>query len=204
MCFFLCWRARQQPSILAPKAQAAAAGISSLLHDSTTIGHLGLSSRVSVEAATIGHGFQVHTTSFGKSATSTAVTTPEIIKPTNLWQFILLSADNATALVTVDLVNSQWTAVSVGAAGLAKELQQVVQAWPASSGYDLQLITIYQAMCEFVKVSRYGTDVGIVPLTSARLALNMQDGAFDPYITLPEAVVMNKVGEIISLGIENH
>lgn len=82
-----------------------------------------------------------------------------------------MNQGQAKALLTVDMVDGHWKVVSIGAAGLADELLKVVRAWPDTSGCSLRLIRTYQAMSDFIVISKAGATIGIVPLVSARLAL---------------------------------
>jgi hypothetical protein len=77
-------------------------------------------------------------------------------------------------------MNNTWTPVSIGAAGLAKELQAVIEAWPVSSGYSYRLIRVYQAKAEFIELSHSDKVIGIVSLGSLNAAIGARKKVFDP------------------------
>jgi hypothetical protein len=93
----------------------------------------------------------------------------------SIWQFMVLSPRGAACLVTVDYIDNKWIAVSVGATGLATQLHEMVQKWPKSGGYEVALIKSLQAKSDFLEVYQDKKALGIVPLTSAKIAMDRQD-----------------------------
>ena len=52
---------------------------------------------------------------------------------------------NIRAILTVARLNGASKAVALGQASLARELEQVIQQWPRSKGYEPLLIMVFQA-----------------------------------------------------------
>ena len=103
-----------------------------------------------------------------------------MIIPTNQWQFLIISQGSPRSLLTVDFFNDEWTAVSIGASGLASQLSKITEVWPASAGYRWRLIKVYQAKSDLVEISSGDKVIGIVPLLSGRVALGFEKQDFDP------------------------
>ncbi len=163
---------------------AARQGIAVLLKESRSshIGRLGFESQADVDNAELGEGFQVFTIQPDKLLDeSSSQELSDLVIPTSQWQFLILAKGNAKALLTVDLVNGKWTPVSIGSAGLARQLSDLLTAWPAASGYRYRLVRVYQAQSDFIELSQAGKKIGILPLTSLLAATKKGERkAFNP------------------------
>jgi len=62
-----------------------------------------------------------------------------------MWYFPVQIAGQPRAILVVDWLDNQWQAVSLGYAGLAKELGVLSRQWNASQGYNPMLIVVFQA-----------------------------------------------------------
>ena len=114
--------------------------------------------------------------------------------PTSQWEFLVLSEGKAKATLTVDLVNNVWTAVSFGKAGLAQQLETVLKTWPISSDYRFRLIRVYQATSDFIVLSKGDEVEGVIPLTSARVAMGLEYKSFNPMdLRSPNEVVTDLI-----------
>jgi len=141
----------------------------------------GFADRQEIETAFLGEGFHVYTIlpdEFLKEDPNQNL--DELLIPTNIWQFIILSHQKSKAVLSVDKFRNQWMAVSIGSAGLAKQLQKAIEAWPESDGYSWKLVRIYQARSDFVAIYQNDVFLGLVPLTSARVAMVLQKLDFFP------------------------
>jgi hypothetical protein len=145
------------------------------------VGDFGFASYEEANSATLGEGFQIFTVSpdnllnniqGSQDLNSMAV-------PTTLWRFLIKTLDKAAAIITVDLVNNQWTPVSIGASGMAAQLNSFLGAWPASQGYQYRWIRVYQATADFIELFQKDQTIGFVPLNSGRIALGLNP-EFDP------------------------
>jgi hypothetical protein len=167
------------PSVL----DAAQEGIKIFFKDTkvTDLYRFGFSSREEADAATLGKGFQVFTVLPGpllKEGTSKDLNSLAV--STTLWEFIVVSGGKAKVLLYVDLMSGKWTPVGIGAAGLAKEINKALETWPVSAGYQHKLIRVYQATSDFLRVSSGEKISGILPFTSARIAMDLKERGFDP------------------------
>lgn len=154
--------------------KAAKEGIAIFLKDSRSsqLHRLGFESQADVDNAELGEGFQIFTIHPDKLLNESASQELyDLVTPTTQWQFLILVRGKANALLTVDLVNGKWTPVSIGSAGLAKQLSDLLSAWPATSGYQHRLIRVYQAQSDFIELSQEGKIIGILPLTSLLAAI---------------------------------
>jgi hypothetical protein len=141
---------------------------------------LGFINQGDIEAAELGEGFQVFTippesvTNYARGQELQA-----LIEPTTIWEFLIESNGEARAVLTVDFFKGKWTAVGIGASGLATQLKKVLETWPAYTGYNIKLIRIYQASSDFVQISEGEIGRGIVPLNSGRVALGLDRHRFN-------------------------
>ncbi len=87
-----------------------------------------------------------------------------LISSTRTWYFPVLIDGQAKTILTVGRVGgSSWQAVGIGRAALSKELQKVRERWPASKGYDPQLVAVFQAATYFFTVPEV-SDSNLTPL----------------------------------------
>jgi hypothetical protein len=152
---------------------------------------------------TLGRGFQVYTIAperilkdrAGFSASCT---------PTDMWRFLVLDGERTVGLLTVAQVEGRWATVAFGGAQLAEEMQQVFATWTQETGYQIRFIRVYQATADFVEVSPGPGQAEFVPMTSGRIALNLDNRAFDPQQLLPERQVFPALVEQVAtaLGVE--
>jgi hypothetical protein len=155
---------------------AAQAGLRTFLAGSPqALQGLGFGQQADIDQAILGDAFQVYTVSPERLLqVGDLPDLQHLAVPTPLWQFVVRGSGGAPrAMLTVGLVNGEWTAVALGAAGLAEQLVAVIGAWPPSAGYQHRLIRIYQAKADLVEVTRSGAMLGLVPCVSARMALNL-------------------------------
>jgi hypothetical protein len=163
---------------------------------------LGLSSAEKAQAAGLGQGFQVYAASpDGLLAGKASRTLDSIAEATNLWQFLVLTDGKAASLLTVDFFKGAWTPVSIGSAGLAAEMVALLNKWPASSGYGYKLIRVYQAKSDFMAIFQGANLVGIIPFTSARIAMGLEDTAFDPLDLHDSAGALVKLTPAVKTGL---
>lgn len=175
----LCFAGEVPPDI----RMAAGEGINIFLKDPRlkNLHQLGIESQSDIDYAALGHAFQIFVVpteillneSSPQDVQSLAI-------PTNVWQFLILHGNKANVLLTVDIVDGKWTPVAIGSSGLAKELNKILEAWPASSGYQYRLFRVYQAKAVFVEISQGDKVIGIVPLTSMNVAIGAPEKEFDP------------------------
>ena len=142
---------------------------------------LGFLSQDEISKNQLGEAFQIYTIhpddllNFEKNIWSIS----DLLVPTNLWNFLILSDGLAKAVLMVDFFDNKWTAVGIGSSGLAVQLKKIIETWPLSSGYQHRFIRIYQANADFVEITLSGTTVGLIPLTSGRAAMDLADTNFN-------------------------
>jgi len=139
---------------------------------------LGLRTAADVASATIGDGFQVHLVDPDRLLGTADSDFDHVATPITQWQFLVVTGKGAAAMLTVDRVNGQWTAVSLGASGLASQIQSLMARWPRAE-YRLRLFRSHQAASDVMEVARAGKVLGAVPFQSGRVGLGAA-GGFDP------------------------
>ena len=163
---------------------AAREGLTTFLYEikAQNLDRFGFYSQADISGAQLGPAFQIFTIPPDKilSYDPSISDLSSMIVPTNQWQFLIISQGNPKSLLTVDFFKDEWTAVSIGASGLAMQLSKITEAWPASAGYRCRLIRVYQAKSDFLEMSLGERVIGIVPLLSARMALGSEKEDFDP------------------------
>jgi hypothetical protein len=144
--------------------------------DQEELAKFGFNSREEFNHAAVGDVFKVHFLQpHAVLNTIHADSLLSVSDDTSIWQFLVLSTQGAACMVTVDNIDNQWIAVSVGGAGLAKQLYEMIQTWPKSGGYELALIKSLQAKSDFLEVYQNQKLLGIIPLVSAKIAMDRQN-----------------------------
>ncbi len=146
----------------------------------THLPQFGFPSRDAADAAELGVAFQVHTVDPRRLiAAEASVGLTDLAVATPQWQLVVMSHGRARAVMTVAPLDGRWRGVAIGASGLAAQLHDLVERWPAARGYRCRLIRVYQAASDAVEVRQDGRLQGVVPLASSRAALGLTP-AFDP------------------------
>ena len=95
-----------------------------------------------------------------------------LARPTDQWEYLVVNGSNAYALLTVDIVNGEWEPVSIGESELAKELNDILHAWPSSSEYQYRFISVFKAKSDFIVISQGKNVLGVIPLISFMSAIS--------------------------------
>ena len=176
--------------------QAARKGISDFRNaESCAAGSHFSVSKASLDHAVLHQGFRVYTVPPVKLVNSSSL--ESIITPTGLWRFVVAAEGQPVSFITVAQVQGKWTAVSLGGAWLAAEVNKVMERWPAQKGYSHRFVRIYQARADFIEISRDGQSIGFVPLAASRVAFGII-GEFDPGAILHTSEILKPLQEIVS------
>lgn len=143
----------------------------------------------------LGAGFHIHTIAPTFNTDIEALDT--LATPTGHWRFLILSGNQPVGMLTVVNIDGHWQAVSIGGAGIAEELFQVMNRWPASEGYSYRFIRIFQARSDFIEISRNNRLSGFVPLTSSRISFQLP-GQFDPATMMRNSEIFPQLKDIMS------
>lgn len=112
----------------------------------------------------------------------------ELLYPTPLWYFPVIVEEKIHCILIVDWMESQWEAVSLGQAPLAKEYGELQICFPPKDGFHTLYIRQYQSGCEFFAVHKDGY-WDVIPLKTTAYALGLvltpQDFDYTP-VSLPE------------------
>ncbi len=184
---------------------AARQGIATFVKNPQTknLASLGFVRKAQIDEAAYGQGFPVcYVPPDLLLAADANQVTEALIVPTNMWQFLVMSEGAAVSVLTVDYFKGQWTPVSIGASGLASELAALTEAWPQSAGYRYKLVRVYQAKAYFVQISLDEKSIGAVPLTSARLAMNLDDQRFNPLDVRGIDEILLKLRPLVRMNME--
>ena len=162
---------------------AAEDGIRIFLQDPRMTGlqRLGFESQSDIDNVAIGIWFQtfiVHSDKLLNGSDSQDF--QPLATPTDQWEILVVAGKKANALLTVDFVDGKWMPVGIGAPGLAKKLGNILEAWPASSGYQYRLICLYQISEKFIELSQGGKMIGLIPLVSSNATMGEPQKEFDP------------------------
>lgn len=162
---------------------AAIKGISIFVKDPRMKGlyRLGFESQSDIDYAALVDGFQIFTVPTDKLLNEFDFQDIQsVATPTNQWEFLVVAGNKTNALLTVDLVEGRWTPVGIGSSGLAKKLGKLLEAWPASSGYQYRLIIAYQISAKFIEVSQGDIVIGLIPLLGSNATMGEPKKEFDP------------------------
>lgn len=107
--------------------------------------------------------------------------------PIEQYCFLAMRGTSPVGLLTVEMIDGRWQAADFGAAQMAVEVNQVFDAWPAEKGYAVRYLRVNQAMSDLFEITdsqqRKG---GIIPLTSARISLGLDQVEFSPVDVLSD------------------
>ena len=101
----------------------------------------------------LGAPLQQHTitpASLKKATANPAVSS--VVSDTSMWFFPVMLGAETKAMLVVDHMPDGWKAVSLGYAGLARELNAIRAQWPESKGFHPRLIVVFQAKQYFFSV----------------------------------------------------
>jgi len=134
---------------------AAQAGLLSFLEPLTPedMGHFGFAPGDKISDAILGTPFQLYTITPSKllnAEDNTSVSS--LISPTGQWFFPIVLNGTSRAILTVEKMDGEWQAVTMGRAGLAIEMEKLNRQWPKAKGYEPKLIAIYQAASYFFTI----------------------------------------------------
>ncbi len=139
--------------------QAAAAGLAPFLAKLTPelAEDLGFTPAEPPEKAGLGEPYQLHTiTPASLAQHQPGMAVKSLLTPTAMWYFPVRVAGQGKGILVVDKLNDQWQAVSLGYAGLARELDAMERQWPAAAGYHPILIAVFQARQYLVTIPEKG------------------------------------------------
>lgn len=154
-----------------------------------------LGDNVSARDMKLGASFHIHT--IAPAFDADTATLDSLAFPTGNWRFLVLSGNEPFAMLTVAQMDGKWQAVSIGGAGIAKELFQVTNRWPAGEGYTYRFIRIFQARSDFIEISHHKQLSGFVPLTSSRISFQLP-GHFDPATMMRNSEIFPQLKDIMS------
>ncbi len=184
---------------------AAQQGIKTFVKDSRVqnLDKLGFLNKAQIDGATLGKGFQVFYISPNQLLDQElSQDIASLVRPTNMWQFLIVTGEKAASLLTVDFVENRWISVSLGASGLSAELGSILEAWPRSAGYQYRLIKAYQAKSDFIEVFLDGKTLGMVPLTSGRIAMDLEQQGFNPLDLYESDDILTKLRPIVRTNVQ--
>jgi hypothetical protein len=145
------------------------------------LGHFNFSDRGEVDQAELGEPFMIYTILPERILNYKSGTSVEsIISPTGVWLFPVVSNGEVRTLLTVDFVEGEWRAVSIGGSGVAKQWASITGDSSSAGGSNYKFVRVYQATADFVLMSNIkGTKM--MPMESARISLELEgEGACDP------------------------
>ena len=151
-----------------PEAIAAAeAGLLPFLELITPedMSHFGLSPGDKISEAVLGAPFQLYTitpTKLLDAKDDTPVSS--LISPTGSWLFPIVLDGKSRAILSVEQMDGEWQAVTMGRSGLAGEMEKLNGQWPKAKGYEPKLIAIYQAASYFFTIPEQDSE-NFTPLT---------------------------------------
>ena len=123
--------------------------------------------------AHIAYGFQVYDAD--PASLMAGESLEKSARATGIWRFAVMIGDKPIGLMTMAQAGSGWNAVSMGGAGLVKEVDAVVYAHGGAA--QLHYVRVPQATADFIEVKSGSADARFVPLLAARESLRLAAGA---------------------------
>jgi hypothetical protein len=126
-----------------------------------------------------------------------------LLSPTEHWLFPVICSGRARVLLTVALMHGQWKAVDLGGASVAVEIEQIARTWPASQGYQMKFIRVYQASSQFILLTKDGIS-SLVPLKGAAIVLGLvKKGEIYQYKQMSPAEVLPKLVPVVEAALQD-
>ena len=157
--------------------EAAVRGLTSLLKaiPIKDLGYYNFSDQKELDQATLENPFRIYTIVPERILNySPEVSVEEIISPTFVWLFPVISKGETRTLLTVDFMDGEWRAVAIGRSGLARQWASIMELWPSSEGYEHTFVRIFQAKADFVIISRL-EETKMIPLESGCVSLGIAE-----------------------------
>jgi len=108
-----------------------------------------------VDQARVGDPFRLYTiTPAALAGYAAGDGVSSVLTPTETWFVPVVLGGKIRSILTVDGTGGDCRAVALGKAPLAVELNKVLSRWPPSSGYDVQLVAVFQANAYFFAIPR--------------------------------------------------
>lgn len=165
--------------------------------------HFGFTSKEELDQTTIGAPYRIYTIrpseifSYGGEADISP-----LLSATEHWLFPVICSGKARVLLTVALMHGQWRAVDLGGASVAVEIERVARTWPASQGYEMKFIRVYQASSRFILLTKDGVS-NLVPLKGASIVLGLvKKGERYEYKQMSPAEVLPKLAPVVEAALQ--
>jgi hypothetical protein len=163
----------------------------------------GLSDKEQIDKAVLGQGLQVFSIPPDRLFNQGSSQDMDVLAvSTNTWQFLIVTGGKAASLLTVDFFNDQWTPVSIGSSGLATEVAALLKTWPSSAGYRCKLIKVYQAKSDFMEIFQGEKSLGVVPFTSGRIAMGLEERDFNPSDLRDPQEILSKLRPVVKTNVQ--
>lgn len=120
---------------------------------------------------------------------------------TGTWRFAVMLQQRPIGLLTVAQTEQGWSVVSLGGAGLSKEIDAVVYAHGGKADTQLRYVRVPQATSDFIEVAGGGADARFVPLRAARESLRLATGS--DAALLDERALQPLLRDAVSRGLAN-
>jgi hypothetical protein len=130
-----------------------------------------------LRGARLGYGFEV----FDADAASLngGDSLARSAQATGAWRFAVTSQGRVVGLITLVPGASGWDVVSLGGAGLSREIDAVVYAQGARNDTRLRYVRVPQATSDFIEVQTGAAEARFAPLQAARENLRLAAGKGD-------------------------
>lgn len=128
-------------------------------------GNFGFAPGDRLAAARVGTPFQLYTITPEKLLNAPDdAPVDTLISPTGRWFFPVVLDGTPRAILTVERMDGNWEAVTLGMKPLAGEVEKIKRQWPKAKGYNPKLIAIYQAASYFFTIPEKDSE-NFTPLT---------------------------------------
>jgi len=127
---------------------------------------MGFETQSEIDSAELGEGFEIFTIPLDKLLNeSLSKDLPSLVTTTHQWEFLVVAAGKARALLPVFPADGKWMTGAVRSSNLSKEMSGFMATWPASAGYQYRFIRVYP-ISDFIELSRGGKVLGFFSLSS--------------------------------------
>jgi hypothetical protein len=154
-----------------------------------------------LQNATIGFGFQVYDAD--PTSLLAGASLDKSAHATGVWRFAVNVAGKPIGLMTMTETAAGWEAVSMGGAGLVKEVDAVVYSQANKSGVQLRYVRVPQATADFIEVSGSASAARFVPLQAARESLRLAAGGKAGDGLVADADVLAQLRDAVARNLAN-
>jgi len=133
---------------------------------------LDVAAPAALKQARIGWGFAVHDVQPDSLRAGTPLA--RAAQETGQWRYAVMVLGKPVGLLTMEYTGKEWRLVSIGGAGMSRDVQALVARYGNQRNVRLRYLRVPQATADFIEVSQGAAPARYAPLSAARESLGLR------------------------------